>query len=110
MHYVYSTLTCDNLYVDYEKSGNLNVKSGQVLIKGGANVATEGMRNAITPHGAVTQVDDDQLELLKKNVHFNDHVERGFIKVDEAKISFEKAERTVEKSVKDMSKKRFRFT
>lgn len=98
MHYVYSTLTCDNLYVDYEKSQNLNVKVGQVLIKGGANVATVGMRAAITPHGAVTEVTDDQLELLEKNPHFKDHVERGFIKVDRAKLKLEKA-------VKDMNKK-----
>lgn len=105
MNYVYSTLTCSNLYVDYEKSQHLNVKIGQVLIKGGANVATEGMRSPITPHGAVTEVNDDELEMLERNYHFKEHVKLGFLKVDRAKISFDKAERNVEKTVSDMSKK-----
>jgi len=105
MHHVYSTLTCDNLYVDYEKTQNLNVKVNQVLIKGGANLPTEGMRSPITPHGVVTPITEDQLILLENNTHFQEHVKRGFIKVDREKISFEKAEKNIDKAVKDMKSK-----
>lgn len=105
MHHIYSTLTCDTLYVDYRKVENLNVRVDQVLIKGGANVATEGMRAPITPHGAVTQVNDDQLQMLENCFHFQEHVKKGFIKVDREKINLEKAERNIEKSVKDMTPK-----
>lgn len=105
MHHIYSTLSCDTLYVDYRKSENLNVRDGQVLIKGGANVPTEGMRSPITPHGVVTPVTEDQLVLLENNFHFQEHVRLGFIKVDREKISFEKAEKNIEKAVKEMKAK-----
>ncbi len=35
----------------------------------------------LTPHGAMTEVDDDTLEFLEKNKHFAAMQKKGFIKV-----------------------------
>lgn len=100
MPYVYSTLTCNTKYTDYEKNYNLNVKKNEtsVLIKGGANLPTAGLRSIITPKGVATEVTDKQLEFLENNYHFKQHVEKGFITVDKAKVKPEKV-------AKDMSAK-----
>lgn len=100
MNYIYSTLTCDNLYVDFEFVENAYIRQGkkQVLIKGGANLPTAGMKDIITPLGAVTEVTDEDLAFLESNECFKKHVDKGFITVDKSKVKIEKA-------VKDMKDK-----
>lgn len=98
MHYVYSTLTCDNIYTGYSKPADRNalpLPIKQVTIRGGSNVAN---KHFVTPKGVVTQVNDEDLEFLESNPGFKQHKENGFIKV-------EKKEVDVEKVVKNMREK-----
>jgi len=93
MAYVYSTLTCDNLYHNYERSATANamepgIITGSVLIKGGTGVAN---KHLFTPLGVVTQVSDEQLDFLKKDKNFQEHVKNGFITFDKAKVEPEVA-------------------
>jgi hypothetical protein len=50
----------------------------QVVIKGGANLATDRL---ITPLGVRTEVTDQQLEQLEQNTIFQKHKKQGFIVV-----------------------------
>jgi L-2-hydroxyglutarate oxidase LhgO len=90
-NYVYSTLTCDNiyhLYAERTQKDQLNRIIASVKIKGGAGVAVGGNMNnpaIFTPQGVVTEVSDSDLEILKKNPVFIEHEKRGFLKVDSKK-------------------------
>lgn len=91
-HYIFSTLTCDNAYNLYhprlhDKAPNRIARS--VVIKGGANVSDKKFR--ITSPGVMTKVTDEELELLKNNVVFKRHVERGFLIIENKKVEVEKA-------------------
>lgn len=82
-HFVFSTLTTDQKYVKYLPSGNdIPVEGPSVYIHGGANVASKRL---ITPRGAVTEVDDDELALLNDCDLFKLHVANGFITVSTSK-------------------------
>lgn len=96
--YVYSTITADVVYTKYKPTGDksLPVAERRVLIKGGNMVAQSG--NFYTPHGVVTEVSKEEMEMLEQDYHFNKHKERGFIKV-------EKKEVPIKKVVKDMAEK-----
>lgn len=79
MPYVFSTLTNDTAYAEYEKGGgDLPVLKKKVLIKGGANVANNRL---ITSQGVMTKVSDEDLAFLKANKVFQMHFDKGFIKV-----------------------------
>lgn len=113
MPYVYSTLTCDNLYVDFDFVENAYIRKGrkQVLINGGANLPKAGMKSIITPLGAVTEVSDDDLTFLEGNESFKAHVKNGFIKVDKSKVKIKEAVKTMQdkdesspKKLKDLEK------
>jgi hypothetical protein len=98
MWFIYSTLTCDNIYAVYK---NTDVKSNaiithRILIKGGHGIANKQL---ITPYGVMTEINDSDMELLKKDYHFNKHIENGFIKV------VRKKEYDVEKASKDLKEK-----
>lgn len=96
MAYIYSTLTNDNEYRVYKKGGgDMPVVSARVLIKGGNGVAN---KNLITTRGTVTQVTDEELELLKTNKSFVKHMDGGFITIEAKKVK-------VEKVTKNMTKK-----
>lgn len=75
--FVYSTLTADNIYAAYVKVANdLPQVERQVLIRGGTNVADKRLH---TPRGVVTKITADELEALKDNHVFGQHVDNGFI-------------------------------
>ena len=96
--YVYSTLTSDNFYVAYSTPVDKNQLPHimkKVLIKGGNAVA---QKNLWTPHGVMTEVSDEEMEILQKDHNFKMHEKNGFIKV-------EKKEVPVKKVVKDMAEK-----
>lgn len=77
--YVYSTLSCDQLY---------KLADGrEVLISGRANVAN---KNLITPKGVVTEVDENVVEALKNNKIFAAHVRNNFLKIEVVKTDPEK--------------------
>lgn len=87
-YFVYSTLTNDHAYTNWtlptEIGQRPEIKKGadgfkeQVLIKGGANVATDRL---ITPIGIRTAVTERQMETLKRNKTFQKHMAQGFIVV-----------------------------
>lgn len=100
-HYIYSTLSSDNIYADFLSGGDgsPNTPVAQVLIKGGANVAQKRFVNddgSIAPEGVVTAVNDAQLEILLRNTCFQDHVNGGYIFVS-------RSEEKVAKVVADMT-------
>lgn len=105
MPYIVSSLSADNRYAFYEKtSGNVLRVKKEILIKGGANVTDK--KTLLTPHGAVTEVSEQDLELLKTNIGFKNHLEKGFLKIVETDNKY-KAEETAEKmGTKDKSAQR----
>lgn len=91
MHYIYSTLTCDNAYTIYDldhKSKDIPKILRKILIKGGCGVAT---KHLFTPKGIMTQVSDEDLALLEKDSNFINHRDNGFIHVEKRNIDIEKA-------------------
>jgi hypothetical protein len=90
-HFVYSTLANDQSYTNYtdakDRRSDLPSVIGSVYIKGGFGVAD---KQFLTPQGAVTEVDDDELEMLNANYDFQQHVKRGHIKVSDMEAPAEK--------------------
>lgn len=82
--YVYSTLTSDVAYTPYDTdNGNdTPVARDPVVIKGGAGVVNDRL---ITPRGVVTEVTEEQAELLRQNKVFQLHEKNGFVVIDESK-------------------------
>lgn len=81
--HVFSTLTSDNTYSNYEKGENdLPRLVERVLIKGGSNVATKRL---ITPLGVMTTITEEELAICQRNEVFKKHVENGFITVEKKK-------------------------
>jgi cbb3-type cytochrome oxidase cytochrome c subunit len=89
MIYVYSTLSCNQLYTKYVKSagGDMSRLEKSVLIKGGANVAD---KHFITPRGVVTEVSAADYEFLKENKLFKLHVANGYVTTDAKNVNIEK--------------------
>lgn len=63
------------------------IKIKEIRIEGNANVVNP--MTLKTPTGTVTEISDEDLELLKKNEAFQRHVARGFMRVmtDEPNIN-----------------------
>jgi len=89
--YVCSKLACDNAYATYgpgakaangpgaKAANDLPKRERQVLIKGGSGVID---KNLVTPHGIVTKITAEELEMLRKNCPgFVRHEKAGFLKV-----------------------------
>lgn len=84
MPYVLSTLSNDQSYTLWNKPdlsgarvGRSVSKLAQVLVKGGANVANR----LTTPEGVVTEITDEQAELLAENSVFKTHLKNGFVRI-----------------------------
>ena len=94
-YYLFSTLTFDNLYVIYKKTDvNANpVIEKKVLIKGGHLMATKSL---ITPKGIMTEISDEDFEVLKQDYGFIQHEKNGFLKVEKKKMDAEKASISME--------------
>ena len=78
-NYIHSTASQDMNYPIYAGGTDRPQKVKEIIIKGRANVVDP--RTLITPTGAVTEVSDADLELLKKSSAFQRHVARGFMRV-----------------------------
>lgn len=78
MPYVLSKLANTQIYTQYAKdvSNNINIAVQQVEIKGGSDVTN---KNLITPNGVITQVTNNQLDILKSNIDFQKHLEKGYV-------------------------------
>jgi hypothetical protein len=88
--YIYSTLSSDQQYTSWKPPppGGSPELERQVVIKGGANVASKFL---VTPIGARTEVSEDDLEFLETNNVFKRHVEGGYIRVRKEKVDPEVA-------------------
>lgn len=104
MFYVYSTATCPISYVVYESntSSDLGVIKKRpdgtkisITIKGGHGVAN---KHFVTPRGVVTQVSDEDMEILLQDKSFTKHMNAGF-------MSYEKKEVSPDKKAASMAEK-----
>lgn len=88
--YVFSTLSNDNVYANYAKApnGGLSEVSEKIHIAGGANVIG---KHLITPHGVMTEVTENQMNILNNNFLFKQHMKSGHIVVRDTKVDPEKA-------------------
>lgn len=98
MNYVYSTLSNS---VTYHKYADTPVEQNPIILKsvtilGGANIADFRYH---TPVALRTEVTDEDLEFLESDYHFNEHIKKGFIKIEKRKNI------EVEKAVRDLNKK-----
>ena len=96
MHYVYSTATCPIDYVVYVKNSSndlgvvqkhANGKQMRVTIKGGHGVAN---KNLFTPRGVVTEVSDEEMQLLLEDKMFKRHMDAGFMSYEKKNVAPEK--------------------
>lgn len=95
-HYVYSTLTSDNIYATYRAGGNdVPAVEKKILIKGGHGVTT---KHLLTPRGVVTSINDEELEHLNANPVFRQHVDGGFLVVEKKKVDPEVVAADMEQS------------
>ena len=107
MPYIVSSLSSDNRYAFYEKtSGNVLRVKKEILIKGGANVTDK--KTLLTPKGAVTEVSAEELELLKTNIGFKNHLEKGCVTFVETSTNYEAEEAAEYRPALDKSAQRTR--
>jgi len=78
--FIVSRASQDNEYVVWETTtnGQKAVKK-TILIKGGANVLDK--HTMTTPNGVVTEISDEDYEILKEHTAFKRHLSRGFMEV-----------------------------
>jgi hypothetical protein len=90
MHHIFSTMANSNEYVRYSEHGprGINVAERSILIKGGAGI---NKKNVQTPLGVHTAVEDEDMEWLKDDFSFKQHVKNGYITVRKQKVDPEVA-------------------
>lgn len=95
MPYILSKLANSQIYTQYAKGeNNLNQIVAKVEIKGGADVTDKQL---VTPEGVITKVTSDELEILKANKDFQNHLERGHVKYFGQNPNMEKEAHKMEK-------------
>lgn len=96
--FIVSRASQDNEYIIWTTTANgqKQVKKS-ILVKGGANVMDK--HTMTTPAGVVTEISDEDWEVLKDHTAFKRHLERGFIEVM-------KEEKKARKSAKEKSEKK----
>lgn len=98
--HVFSTLACDQRYVNYQTNPDgVPVATSDILIRGGAGVANERL---ITPQGVHTEVSEEAAAELEKNPVFRMHKENGFISWHARRADPEKV--ATDMNAKDKSK------
>lgn len=107
MPYITSTLSNSVNYAIYGKTaGGLPVIKKEIIIEGGSNVIN---KLYATPHGVVTQISDEDLELLEAHPLFRRHKEAGFMKVSKSEkldiSSMEEKDTSAQLVDKDFTKK-----
>lgn len=87
-YYIYSTLSASVRYCATEEGGaDLPIQVEGIVIKGGTGVAD---KHLFTPTGAVpTLITGEQLEKLRTDRVFNEHVTNGYVRVSEHKADGE---------------------
>lgn len=78
--FIVSRASQDNEYIVWGTTTNgQKVVKKSILIKGGANVMDKSTMT--TPKGVVTEISDEDWEVLKEHTAFKRHLERGFMEV-----------------------------
>jgi len=96
--YVISTLTADNRYVGWNKSGGVNMIERSVVVRGGAGIPrASDAGDGATPSGVRTQVSDEDAEFLANHPHFQQHAKGGFVKIVNTAQDPEKAAQSMDK-------------
>ncbi len=80
MAFVFSTMTGDVAYTDYQKNADGRIVSlRKIIIKGGSGILN---KNLITPQGAImTKISDEDLSILEKNPVFLSIKKRGSLPI-----------------------------
>ena len=79
MPFIASRLTCGQTYTGYQSSNDgVNTPTYAIHVNGGNGLVNRAL---ITLEGAITEVTNEQLELLKSNPMFQGHMKNGFIKI-----------------------------
>ena len=89
---IYSTLTASQNYAVYAENSGGFAKVRDIHINGGHGLTN---RHGDILTGAVTEVTDEELELLCKDFTFKNHVRDGWIVIDSKK--------DVEKAISDLN-------
>lgn len=82
MVHIFSTLANPQKFVTYEppkQDGMFATPVKEVLIRGGAGIAS---KNLITPQGVHTAITQEEYDAICDLEHFKQFVERGFIRVE----------------------------
>lgn len=93
--HIYSTLANPQKFVAYEvvspdqaqEMGRLPLPTVEVLIRGGAGIAS---KNLITPNGVHTAITSEEYDAIKDLYTFKQFVERGFIRVEGKQFDIDK--------------------
>lgn len=108
-HKIYSQASNDFVIPKYEKRDNPKLQAphtieSAIIIKGGANVAfSASNKQARNTKWAITEVNAEDLELLKAHKGFMRRVTRGFITIDKEPegLKKDKSAQITEKELKD---------
>ena len=99
MAYVISKMGAGVDYTGYRKIvDGKNIRLAQewkISIKGGNGVMER--HTLVTPDGVITQITDEQAELLKNNELFKKHERRGYIRIVGSASAAEKVGKEIEK-------------
>lgn len=79
--YVVSTLTRPNRYCDWETTSGIGTIVREVLVNGGAGLASTVGNQIYTPDGVRTEVSNEDAEFLAAHPLFQEHQKRGFVKI-----------------------------
>lgn len=84
MYHVYSTMANNNEYVRYSTSGpgGINLVERTVLIKGGSGINLKGFGTQL---GVYNSVSDEDMEWLKNDYSFQQHMAKGYITMQKHK-------------------------
>jgi hypothetical protein len=96
--YVYSTMSSDNDYINYENG----IAKSKITIAGKANVANK--LTLLTKSGVLTSLDENEYNLLKTNSHFKKHLDKGFLTVESKQFDEDKISKNMTKKDKSAQK------
>lgn len=105
MAFILSKLANSQCYTKWATGPNgINQLVAEVKINGGADVINK--KTLDTPNGVVTEVSDNDLDLLKQNHDFLQHLEKGYLTIIDSRISDDKAQEKAAAMTKDKSRQK----
>lgn len=116
--YVLSTMSAAVAYTLYDMIGDLPVPRRKVTVHGGAGMPSDTSgyghmtkdgngRPLWTPDGMVTEVTDEEAELLKAHPVFSKHHDAGYVKFLNADVS--QSSRAMDKATASMNRDGFQL-